>query len=307
MEYIEGDPEGSRRIYLSGKHSDKYALVDEKWYEELSKYKWYYINNKYVRRCTSDPNKKILMHRQIMGVINDPTLEIDHINHNGLDNREGNLRTCTGSENKKNSIKPAFKTYTEYKGICQREGRDGWEANITNNKQQIYLGMFETEIIAALAYDKAARELFGEFACLNFPECDDYSELEKYKRKKGLIPYKGVSFRDGKYQAIIHHNYEIILLGRYDNPKDAAICYDYHARQKFGKEAILNFPDIIDYDEKYIFKSPIKASQYPGVTKHSNRWMCRITENGKRRSLGTYDTEEKANEVREKYLASKAI
>ncbi len=44
-----------------------------------------------------------------------------------------------------------------------------WTARIKFNKKQIHLGNFETEEVAAQAYDKKAIELYGELAKLNFP------------------------------------------------------------------------------------------------------------------------------------------
>jgi len=36
--------------------------------------------------------------------------------------------------------------------------------------RNIYLGLFTDVVVAAKAYDKAAIELHGEYACLNFPQ-----------------------------------------------------------------------------------------------------------------------------------------
>lgn len=44
-----------------------------------------------------------------------------------------------------------------------------WRARLTNNKRQISLGCFNTQIEAAMAYDIGAKKYHGEFAWLNFP------------------------------------------------------------------------------------------------------------------------------------------
>ena len=42
-----------------------------------------------------------------------------------------------------------------------------WNAQIQINGNKINIGYFQDEIDAAKAYDIKAKELFGEFACLN--------------------------------------------------------------------------------------------------------------------------------------------
>lgn len=88
---------------------------------------------------------------------------IDHINGDSLDNRRSNLRYCTYSQNLMNTHK--VRSASGYKGVYRHRKR--WYAHITLNGRRFYLGLFKTPQDAAHAYNAKAKELFGEFACLN--------------------------------------------------------------------------------------------------------------------------------------------
>jgi hypothetical protein len=88
---------------------------------------------------------------------------IDHINGNSLDNRKSNLRICAPSENSGNS-RGHRDSLTGYKGVTFDKQRQKWVATI----QGRFLGRFEKIEDAGLAYDLAAKKVFGEFAKTNF-------------------------------------------------------------------------------------------------------------------------------------------
>jgi len=94
---------------------------------------------------------------------------IDHINNNGLDNRKANLRPATPAQNARNRRKMAAKTSSKYKGVSYSASARKWCAAIRVNGQYKYFGLFQNEIEAAKAYDKAAKKYHREFAQLNFP------------------------------------------------------------------------------------------------------------------------------------------
>jgi len=103
------------------------------------------------------------MHNLIMG-----TKLVDHKNGNGLDNQKNNLRNCTNQQNHMNR-RPKKNCTSKFKGVCRFKKDLKWTAVIKFNRKQIYIGIFGNEEDAAKAYDKKAKELFGEFAYLNFP------------------------------------------------------------------------------------------------------------------------------------------
>lgn len=92
--------------------------------------------------------------------------EIDHIDQDKTNNRIENLRACTSSQNKGN-IGLLRNNRTGYRGVSMN-GRSGfYHAQIKIHGKQTYLGRFSTPEEAALRYNEAAREHFGEFAYLN--------------------------------------------------------------------------------------------------------------------------------------------
>ena len=106
------------------------------------------------------------MHRCIIKV---PTgCVVDHINHNGLDNRRANLRPATRAQNNRYS-KKRKNTRSKYKGVSYYSREKQFVAKITTDGKTVKLGYFEDEVEAAKAYDKAARKYHKEFAYLNFP------------------------------------------------------------------------------------------------------------------------------------------
>lgn len=150
------------------------ALVDDEDFERLNKFKWnaqfsrdtnsYYA----IRSSPRDENGKhhtIRVHREIMNA--QPGEEVDHINHDTLDQMKANLRICTGSQNLANTRVKSNNT-SGYKGVSWfKNGKKKWGAHIRINGRQKHLGVYVTAKEAALAYDRAAIEHYGENACTN--------------------------------------------------------------------------------------------------------------------------------------------
>lgn len=95
--------------------------------------------------------------------------QTDHANGDGLDNRRANLREATATQNNQNRRRRSDNT-SGFKGVMWRKDRSQWRAHIMVSGRQRSLGAYASAEEAARAYDAAAREFFGEYAALNFPE-----------------------------------------------------------------------------------------------------------------------------------------
>ena len=85
---------------------------------------------------------------------------IDHIDGDCLNNRIGNIRICSSSENSMNQ-KIHSNNKSGRKGVCRHKGK--WLASICLNYRQIYLGYFDDIDEAAAAYAAASKKYHGEF------------------------------------------------------------------------------------------------------------------------------------------------
>ncbi len=155
-----------RRIPLT---KGKFAIVDPEDYNRLNKFKWRISSARltyYAQRAQKVNGKwtSVMMHRQVIDVPDD--MVVDHINHNGLDNRKANLRPATPAQNCWNT---RFKKGAgRFRGVVWNKKRKKWRVQISRGNKNIYTRFFDDEIEAAKAYDQAAKKYHGEFAVLNF-------------------------------------------------------------------------------------------------------------------------------------------
>ena len=105
-----------------------------------------------------------------------PKGDIDHRNKVRNDNRWVNLRRATRSQNNMNS-KNRVNSTTGYRGVSWSERDKHFHTYINFNGTRENIGYFQDSVIAAKAYDKRSKELYGEFAYLNFPE-DKNNDLQ---------------------------------------------------------------------------------------------------------------------------------
>lgn len=197
----------------------KFAQVDDEDYDFLMKWRWFcvYIKNSsnyyVIRNSTSGPTR---MHVLLIGKRDG--LVIDHIDGDGLNNQKINLRHCTHSQNGYNR-KNYRNSFSKYKGVsfhCKK-----WMARIMYNKEPVYIGSFHTEEDAALAYNKYAKELFGEFAQLNCLNGGTKQGIEppikKEKEVKSIPVYEGVLPVNSKAIYLSKGKFTIVSEDDYDN------------------------------------------------------------------------------------------
>jgi hypothetical protein len=147
----------------------QFALVDDDDYERLTAYEWFLSGTGYAVGFvpTHDKFALIYMHRLILNA--GPEQHVDHINGDLLDNCRQNLRLATPQQNTQNRGLSTL-SLTGLKGVSWHKRRQKFHARIQLQGVRCHLGFFDDAETAALAYDYAARTLFGVFSHCNYPE-----------------------------------------------------------------------------------------------------------------------------------------
>jgi len=153
-DFVSGRLTWKRREEMSsqwnGKHAGATAGSTKNGYKEVS------IDNRNYR------SHRIIWKLVFGSIPND--MQIDHADGDGMNNRLNNLRLVTNAENQRNR---RADTGRKFKGVYKKG--NGFKVELTHKGERLYLGYYDSERLAAFAYDEKARELHGEHANLNFP------------------------------------------------------------------------------------------------------------------------------------------
>lgn len=136
-------------------HNNEKFYIDVKDVDLVKQYTWC-INKGYVVNRDG-----ILLHRLIT---NPPSnMDVDHINHNKLDNRRCNLRIVFDYENMWNQ-KISKNNTSGVTGVYFEKNTGKWIAKIYVNGKQIFLGRFNAFEEAVRVRKEAEEKYFGEYS-----------------------------------------------------------------------------------------------------------------------------------------------
>ena len=155
---------------LSGEYGIGYDSNGQKFYFDLEDYDkikdycWYVDPYGYVTTIDRKINKRIRMHRIIMGVF-DENIDVDHKNGSDTttDNRKYNLRIATRSQNNMN--KSIMRTNTSgVTGVSWHKNYGKWRSYIKKDGKQIDLGYYDDFDEAVKARKEAEKFYFGKWS-----------------------------------------------------------------------------------------------------------------------------------------------
>lgn len=145
--------------YAVGTCSDGQTYkIDAEDYDVVSKYFWHVDGNDYLIARVG--NSAIKMHRLVMGVLDDPDVEVDHIHHDTHDNRKSQLRLVDRSVNCYNR-RITDRNTSGVPGVYWSKPAQKWCAQINKQNERVYLGCYSKIEDAIMARRNAEQKMFG--------------------------------------------------------------------------------------------------------------------------------------------------
>ena len=147
-----------------------FAFIDDCDYPRVALYTWVPHHDKYTiyAKACIGVNQYVLLHRFVLELPKQFPI-VDHKDKNGLNCQRSNLRICSHSLNSA-SQSMRSDNRSGYRGVSYHKANHKYVANIRVEGVRKYLGSFNDPVSAALEYDKYAKQYFGDYASLNFPE-----------------------------------------------------------------------------------------------------------------------------------------
>lgn len=139
------------------------TTIDDYDYETLSKHNWFAWAGRHTTYAVAAVRGmgNVRMHRLILGLLGkDRRIIVDHRDGNGLNNTRGNLRICTISGNL-HGVMRGPRGKSGYRGVSWHKATGKWAARISLGGKRLNIGLFNSEIDAAYAYDVAKLRLLG--------------------------------------------------------------------------------------------------------------------------------------------------
>lgn len=127
------------------------ALIDDEDWPLISRHKWRVHRTPHTNyaRATIYRNgawRTVRLHRLLLGT--PPGVEVDHIDHDGLNCRRANLREVTKKQNQQNRRGASLRSSTGVRGVSLYKKTQRFKADLTVDGRRIHMGYFPTAQLA---------------------------------------------------------------------------------------------------------------------------------------------------------------
>jgi hypothetical protein len=153
------------KVYLTAPRlQGKFFLIDR---EDLESFRRFFDNRKfsldghgYIQ--FSFHQRQILLHRWILNAPNGT--EVDHIDHDPLNNCRSNLRLCLKAQNQWNREGATKRSKSGIRGVSWDTDSRKWVVQLQKHKRKVCIGYYHDKSEAEKAAKEARREYFGQWS-----------------------------------------------------------------------------------------------------------------------------------------------